>query len=209
MQDRAIACEANIEVKTGHAGRLLAIIDDVIKKAGADRQAIDLIAVGIGPGSFTGIRIGIATAKGLSTALGCGISGINTLDALAHGAIPSNIPIMPIIDARKSEVFCALYSPEGIPVTHYMNIRPERIRDYISSDTLFIGNGLDLYKDDLQKDLEGLFFVGPKDLWNPRASTIGLMASNTLHQAPCTDVNPVYVRPSDATLTLNRSLKKG
>jgi len=171
---------------------------------GTAKQEVDLIAAGCGPGSFTGIRIGIASAKGLSMALGCPIIGISSLDTLAYGVMPSTIPIMPVIDARKSEIFCCLYSAGGIPRTTYMNILPEEISDIVQEKTLFIGNGISLCEDVLKERLGEKFVKGPRSLWNPRASVIGLTALDTLSSQQSGEIEPIYVRPSDATLTLKR-----
>ena len=194
-------------VKAGHAGRLLPMIDYLLTLNNVDRRDIGLIAVGSGPGSFTGIRIGIATARGLARAIGCPLMGISTLDALAYGALPAQLPIMPVIDARKSEIYCALYAPDGSLKTSYMNIHPHEVTDFVQDETLFVGNGIDLYEDIFASSLGNRFQKGSKNLWAPRASVIGMMALRLKMQDHTAVVNPIYVRPSDATLLLQR--KKG
>ena len=180
------------------------MVDNLLNRSSIDKEKLDLIVVGCGPGSFTGIRIGIATAKGLSMALGCPLIGISTLDALAHAALPCSTPIMPVIDARKSEIFCGLYAPDGTLETPYMNIHPEKVADYIGQETLFIGNGIDLYEDIFASTLGGKFRKGLKNLWHPRASVMALMAMDRMSESPAPEVNPIYVRPSDATLLLQK-----
>lgn len=171
---------------------------------GTTKKELDLIAVGCGPGSFTGIRIGISTAKGLSIALGCPIIGVSTLDALAYGAMPSMMSIMPVIDARKSEIYCCLYSADGMPQTPYMNIRPEEASAIVEGETLFIGNGVSLFEDLLKETLGNRFVKGSLNLWYPRASVIGVMAEDRMVKDHSGDAQPIYVRPSDATLTLKK-----
>lgn len=201
--------EINTVVRAGHAGRLLPMIDYLLGMNAVKKEDLDLIAVGCGPGSFTGIRIGLATARGLSKALGCTLVGVSTLDALAYAAGPSKIPVMPVIDARKSEIFCALYAPDGSLQNPYMNISPEKTKDIVQQETLFIGNGLVLYEDTLSKILGKNFIRGPENLWNPRASVIGKMALNKdLLNRSNDDVKPIYVRASDATLTLKNKPAK-
>jgi tRNA threonylcarbamoyladenosine biosynthesis protein TsaB len=203
LKDGQTECEMNLKVRTGHAGIILKLIDRLLEVGNCPRDAIDLIAVGRGPGSFTGIRIGIATAKGLAMALGCSLKGVCSLDAIVHGALPSDMPIMPLTDARKGELFCALYSPEGKPMTSYMNLPPENLKGYIDRDTLFLGNGLDLYGDLLSTLLGPHYRPGPQALWYPKASVIGTMARELPDDL--SDVNPIYVRASDATLALKRA----
>ena len=180
------------------------MVDHLLHHCGMDKEKLDLIAVGCGPGSFTGIRIGMATAKGLCLALGCPLIGISTLDALAHAAYPCPIPVMPVIDARKSEIFCGLYAADGKLTTPYMNIRPENVADIIGQETLFIGNGIDLYEDVFVSVLGEKFRKGPENLWYPRASAMAMMAVDRMSKNAAPEVNPIYVRPSDAALTLKK-----
>jgi len=203
-----VESEINIAVKAGHAGRILPVIDRLLEITSTQKDDLELIAVGCGPGSFTGIRIGIATAKGLSMALGCPITGISSLDALAYAAVPSTMPVMPVIDARKSEIYCCLYSAEGLQQTPYMNIRPEEAVRIVKEETLFLGNGVSLYEEVLQESLGSRFVRGPKSLWNPRASVIGCMAEDRIARDQKGDVEPIYVRASDATLTLKKNLQE-
>jgi tRNA threonylcarbamoyladenosine biosynthesis protein TsaB len=204
LKDDSLACEINLVVKAGHSGMILPVIDEALDRSSISRQEIHLIAVGIGPGSFTGLRIGIATAKGLAMALGCPLAGIPTLDAIARGILPSPMQIMPILDARKGEVFCALYGKNGSRITDFMNVKPPEITALIDKDTLFIGNGCSLYRDLLKHDLGENYHEGPAHLWHPRASVIGLMALEISTEDLPSDVLPLYVRASDATLILEK-----
>jgi len=206
--DEKVEHEINAQVYTGHGSTILPIIDYLFSLSRQKKEDIDLIAVGAGPGSFTGIRIGIATCTGLARALEVKLLGISSLDVLANGALPSVIDIMPLIDARKGEVFCARYSPEGKKLSDYMNIKPEQILSQIKQETLFIGDALDLLHDELAKNLGNCYKAGPKHLWYPRASVLGLMAANIPAEEFTTGVKPIYVRPSDATIALQKKLGK-
>jgi tRNA threonylcarbamoyladenosine biosynthesis protein TsaB len=200
--------EITIPVRTGHAGSLLPVIDRLFSMSPSAKEDVDLIAVGIGPGSFTGIRIGIATARGLAMALSKPLAGINTLDALAHGALPSALPIMPIIDARKSEIFCSLYAGDGTPPAKPMNIRPENLASLVTSETLFIGNAVPLYRDAIAGILGKSYVEGPEHLWYPRASVIGRMALEQAASGSLQAAQPMYVRASDADITLQKRNRK-
>lgn len=204
LSEGRIGAELSLKVQSGHAGMLLKLIDSLLDMAGCPPANVDLIAVGRGPGSFTGIRIGIATAKGLATALVCPLKGVCSLDAMVRAAMPAGLPIMPVMDARKGEVFCALYSATGERQSAYLNIPPEKIRDYVSGPTLFLGNGLELYADLLANVLGPAFQPAPEALWYPKAAVIGAMASASPDQAEA-DVNPLYIRASDADLTLRKA----
>jgi tRNA threonylcarbamoyladenosine biosynthesis protein TsaB len=204
IKDKATISEINLTVKVGHAGMILPVIDEVLSTSGTSKDDITLIATGTGPGSFTGLRIGIATAKGLAKAIRCPLVGIPTLDIIARAALPSSMHIMPILDAKKSEVFCALYNKDGLRLTDIMNLRPEEIATLVSEDTLFVGNGCDIYRDILIKDLGPLYHEAPALLWYPRASVLAGIALTIPIEGLSKDVQPLYIRASDATLLLER-----
>jgi len=99
----------------GHATRLLALADSLLGRAGLHWEEIERIAVGLGPGTFTGLRVGVATARGLSQSLGAELVGVSSLRALAWGAAhsidhPAAEPMLAVIDARRREVFAAAYA---------------------------------------------------------------------------------------------------
>ena len=98
-----------------HSATLLPMIDDMLKNSGTDKTAIDAVAVAHGPGSFTGVRIGVATAKGLCWGLDRPAIGVSTLEAMAHLAlfVPEGTVICPAMDARRSQIYNALFRMEG------------------------------------------------------------------------------------------------
>jgi len=200
--------EITIPVRTGHAGSLLPVIDTLFSLSPYGMEDVDLIAVGVGPGSFTGIRIGIATARGLSMALKRPLAGVGTLDALACAALPCATQVMPVIDARKSEIFCRLYAPDGAPLTGPMNVRPEHLADLVTTRTLFIGNAVPLYREALSAVLGGNFLEGPEHLWYPRASVIGRIAAEQAARGAIEAAQPLYVRASDAVISLQKKNRK-
>ncbi len=95
--------------RPGHATRLLGLVDEVLASAGVRLDEVTRIAAGVGPGSFTGLRIGIATARGLAQATGAELVGVSTLRALAVGAAGQDRPVAAILDARRGEVFAAAW----------------------------------------------------------------------------------------------------
>src|SRR4051795_5403230 len=109
--------------RTSRAVTLLEDVDALLRQSGTQTRDIEALAVGIGPGSFTGVRIGLATARGLALALGVPVAGVSTLDALAAGAPGA----LPVIDARRREVFVPL--------------RPVRPEELDVADRLCVGDG--------------------------------------------------------------------
>ena len=204
IRDSSTVCEKNIDTMIGHAGIILSVIDAVLSETSTVRDEIGLVAVGTGPGSFTGIRIGLATAKGMATALSCPLAGIPTLDAMVKVALPASMQIMPIVDAKKGEIFCAIYDKNGSRLTDFMNLRPSDIARLVAKDTLLLGNGCELYRDRLKSDLGESYHEAATELWYAKASIIGIMALDSPQNGRPSDVLPIYVRASDATLLLEK-----
>lgn len=100
----------------GHATRLLAMADELLARAGVAWSALDRIAVGVGPGTFTGLRVGIATARGLAQSLAVDLVGVSSLLALAHAAAAGqgHRGVLSVIDARRGQVFAAAYALSGV-----------------------------------------------------------------------------------------------
>ncbi len=103
-----LASEQETIVK-GHAERLMAMIEAVLGHAGVSMADIDRVAVSVGPGSFTGIRVGVSTARGLGLALEVPVLGISSLQALAHAAAGNGRPVLALIDAKRGEVFAQVF----------------------------------------------------------------------------------------------------
>jgi tRNA threonylcarbamoyl adenosine modification protein YeaZ len=104
-----------LDIGKGHAERLIGAVENALGRAGLAYADLDRIGVSIGPGSFTGVRVGVATARGLALALGIPAVGVNTLEALAaeaHADCPDR-PILAAIDGRRGDLYCAVYAPDG------------------------------------------------------------------------------------------------
>ena len=118
VYDRGTGAELGrevLDIGKGHAERLIGVIESALERAGLAYADLDRIGVSIGPGSFTGVRVGVATARGLALALGIPAVGVNTLEALAAEAradFPGR-PILAVIDGRRSDLYCAAYAPDG------------------------------------------------------------------------------------------------
>jgi tRNA threonylcarbamoyl adenosine modification protein YeaZ len=104
-----------LDIGKGHAERLIGVIEGALGRAGLAYADLGRIGVSIGPGSFTGVRVGVATARGLALALGIPAVGVNTLEALAaeaHTKFPDK-PVLSAIDGRRGDLYCAVYTPDG------------------------------------------------------------------------------------------------
>ena len=143
-EDRVL-CETILNVEVTHSERLLPAVDRALGEARISLEALGGIAVSIGPGSFTGLRIGLSTAKGLAYATGLPLVGVPTLEAMAWTLPAARWQICPVLDARKQEVYAALFRHEtdGLRrITEDSALAPEDLCRLIRNPTLFLGDGL-------------------------------------------------------------------
>ncbi|HVL96398.1 MAG TPA: tRNA (adenosine(37)-N6)-threonylcarbamoyltransferase complex dimerization subunit type 1 TsaB [Solirubrobacteraceae bacterium] len=113
--------------RPGHAARLLELLEAALAAAGADWEQVERIAVGAGPGGFTGLRIGIATARALGQARGIPLVAVGTLHALAEAAPAHHGPLLAVLDARRGEAFAAAFAPDGAVLHEPAALRPEAL----------------------------------------------------------------------------------
>jgi tRNA threonylcarbamoyladenosine biosynthesis protein TsaB len=198
-----------LDIRATHNQRLLPGIERILTDAGWSLDDLDGFAVSLGPGSFTGLRIGLSIVKGLAWATGKPLVGVPTLDGLAANVSFVPYMICPILDARKGEIYAALYrqGDEGIPerLTSYMAIKPEEMLALISETTVIIGDGLLSHGDYLRRELGNLLVLAPPHLSVIHASSLAWLGWHRLRSGEFEDVSsctPLYVRPSEAELNI-------
>lgn len=172
--------EISINIKKTHSENVMVAVDSLLKITEKSIKDIDKFAVSIGPGSFTGIRIGVAVAKGLAYSTGKSIVGINELDAIASGIAQTEYDIIPIIDARKERGYYCRYRYEEGVLVRVDEYGVGEIRDYLADKkdrkTLFTGDGALKYAGFI-KEIMGENAIFPmKSLSLPRGAVIGEMA---------------------------------
>jgi tRNA threonylcarbamoyladenosine biosynthesis protein TsaB len=203
--DRLIA-ENTLNTRTTHAERLLSAIDHLLQTVSLSIQQIDGIAVGLGPGSFTGLRIGVTTAKSLAYSIQKPLVGIPSLDALASQYLFTNLLICPMLDARKREVYTALYRNDGAiveRVSEYAVITPEHVLRDLTEPVMFLGDGVFPYRQMIETTLghHALFADAARML--PRGSLIAKLGCDRLIAGEHDDwfaLTPLYIRQSDAEI---------
>ena len=192
-----------------HAKWLMGSIDALLSDADITLTDIELIAIGTGPGSFTGLRIGVSTVKGLSWALSKPIVGVSTLRALALN-VKGPALICPVLDARKKQVYTALYRNNGTDgtleeVMEDVSLTPVRLCEEIEKLSkgeapVFLGSGLNVYMDVITEGVPGAGFA-PKDDWLIRAENIALIAAGVNAETiPAEALVPLYRRRSEAEI---------
>jgi tRNA threonylcarbamoyladenosine biosynthesis protein TsaB len=198
----------SVSAERGHQEVLAPAIERLVEWAGVELSTIGGVAVGTGPGLFTGLRVGVETAKTLSQVLMVPILGLSSLDALAFGVRHARRLIAAVIDARRKEVFYAIYRPVPGGVTResdYQVASPEHLAADLQArgeEVLLVGNGAILYRKQLEELGKGVDFGSPA-LGYPHASAlVELSVPRFLREdfeRPY-DVVPVYLRKSDAEI---------
>jgi len=203
--DRLIAELTTCSQKT-HAERLLPSIKGLLEGADARIEEIDCFAVTKGPGSFTGLRIGLSTVKGLAWSLHKPVIGVSTLEALAMNIPYADKPICPILDARKKEVYAGIYRCDGNRLERIMDdkaIKPAVLLENIKEPTIFIGGGIDVIFNSEPRTPNPKLVFAPSHLWLIRAVNIGLLAWKKFKGGEIDTPEAVglnYLRPSEAEL---------
>ena len=208
LNNDTIVAERIADPKPSHSKYLLQMVDQVLKEGKSRLNDVDVFAVTIGPGSFTGLRIGVSLIKGFVLATGKPFVGINSLEALAYTLDSPKHPICATLDARKSEVYAAVFESQkdGLrPLLKESAFSPEALCEKIEAPTLFIGNGVERYREIFKESL-GARFVEPET--QPRFSTAAgaaMLASQQFDPQNHFDLNQLtinYIRKSEAELSL-------
>ncbi len=192
-----------------HSRRLISSVDRLFLETETKWSDIDAVAVGLGPGSFTGLRIGMATAKGFAAAAEKKLVGVSTLDALAAMCVTEK-SIIAVMDARKKQVYTATYrrAQDNGRLTRLSEIKvvsPEYVAMEIREEAVMIGDGVIAYGELWREKHGDLVRFAPMHLHSPSAAAVGLLCGTLLKEGKCLDVGaaaPLYVRASDAELSL-------
>ncbi len=208
VEEEKIIAEYTLNIKETHTSRLMPAIDHILKDAQLTIHQMDAVAVSLGPGSFTGLRIGVATAKGLCLALRKPLIGIPTLDAFAHNICYTSHLICPLIDARREEVYTAIYRyrlPIGRheleKLTDDMVLPLEELLSQIDHSTIFVGDVFDGYRSLVEKEMQGKASFAPPHLSLPRAANVAVLGLRKLksgEESDLREIAPLYVRRPEA-----------
>lgn len=209
LEDDRIIVESADSSKESHSEKLLPFIDNLLKSNRINLRDIDCFAAAIGPGSFTGLRVGIATIKGLAWSLKKPVIGISTLKALAMNIQDADKLICPLLDARKNEVYAAVYKWDGDNLAAEKEdcaILPNELIKSLNKPTVFLGDGIDIYGDIFKNALGDNAIFAPHNLWRIKASNIAKLAFIEIKNGnvqPPESIMPNYLRKSYAEIKLN------
>jgi tRNA threonylcarbamoyladenosine biosynthesis protein TsaB len=187
---REVLAEISVTAR-GASETLLPAVHAALELAGEDLGSVERVLAGVGPGTFTGIRIVAATARALSAGTGIPLSKNSTLDALAAPALSCSEDVLAVLDARRGQVFARRYS-ETRPTTGIYCLRPEELS--VEGGPIVVGDGAVRYRG----DLSGLGRIPPDGSPLHRVTAVGHVVSADLTLVSPDELVPIYVREPDA-----------
>lgn len=207
MKDGQLIGEYYICHKLTHSETIMPMLEHLKELIGIELEEVDAIAVTSGPGSFTGLRIGVATAKAMALALNIPVIGVPTLDVIAHNMVYTEHMICPIMDARRNQVYTSLYK--------WNEEELERLRDHeaidmqelldqiepLAGSVIFVGDGIEVFRGQITDRLGERAKFAPSFLKMQRASTLGHIACSEYEKGNVQDADlfaPIYLRKSQA-----------
>ena len=218
-QGESLVAESLLNIRSTHSEKLLKQVDLLLGETGWRLEDLDLFAVVTGPGSFTGLRIGIATIKGLAQVLKKPVVPVSTLQTVAMNLPLSPVPICAFLDARKKEVYSQLFEwhPTSGPVAigEPVVLSPERLLLDLSGPVALVGDGVPLYFQTIKDILAERALIPvatAHQLRAAHASWLALQAYQSGLVQEAAEIHPTYIRPSDAELNLSvkqSNLKRG
>lgn len=202
-----LLAEYTVQPEVSHARRLLGSVTAMLVAAGLKWGDLDGVAVSQGPGSFTGLRIGMAAAQGLAMAGGLPLVAVPTLDALAAQVVGPSLPLCCLLDARKQQIYGAFYAPEiggWRRSGPYFVLTPDQLAPRLTEPTLVVGPGVAACLTLLAT--HPMVYMAAASTLQPRAATVGFYGARMLASHPevtqTMPVVPLYVRASEAELNL-------
>lgn len=206
----SLVAESLLNVRSTHSEKLLQQIDLLLDEAGWNLEDLELLAVVTGPGSFTGLRIGIATVKGLAQVLNKPVVPVSALQAVAMNLPLCSVPICAFLDARKQEVYSQLFEwrpSEGpIAIGEASVLPPEQLLKNLPEQVAFVGDGIVLYRhliDALPAQQALVPVATAHQLRAAHAAWLALQAWQRGLGREAAEILPTYIRPSDAELNLS------
>jgi tRNA threonylcarbamoyladenosine biosynthesis protein TsaB len=204
VSDAGVVAQYSLNIEVTHSERLMSTVDQVLRATGMTMSDMDGFAVAIGPGSFTGLRIGLATVKGLALVTNKPVAAVPTLEALAWNLPYTDVPVCPMLDARKNEVYAALYEFQGRGL---MQLMPESalsikaLGEVLSGSVIFSGEASRLYRNEIEKQFGERARFAPLAALLPSAATVaelGLARIADGRQTDADSLTPLYVRRPEA-----------
>jgi len=208
LDESDIRAEIDLNPGRHHAETLLPAAERLLATAGADPRDLDLLACTVGPGSFTGLRIGLSTLKGMALALGKPVVGVSTLEALAQNVMPTERLACPMLDARRDQVYAGLYrtGPEGYPEPGGKEalVGIDALLETLGGgEVLFLGDGAVRHGERIVRAMGPRAVLAGSGCHAVRAGAVGRIALRRFREGGGSDavtLAPRYLRPSEAEM---------
>ena len=204
MTDEVLLAEYILPSGSSRYSGIMPSLDDMLAKAGLMPQELGGLTVALGPGSFTGIRIGLSIIKGLSESLAIPVVGVPTLEAMANQLFCADKDICPLVGSRKGEVFTALFRwnkhGELLRLKDDTCIKMAEIPTMLEAETVFIGNDLSQQGPVLKQLLGANTLLAASNLWTLRASSVGMVGLRRFRNGESDNAStlvPLYLRGAD------------
>jgi len=211
VEEDNLLAEYTVNYKKTHSQTLLPMLNEIAGMIELDLASIDAIAVAAGPGSFTGLRIGSATAKGLGQALDKPLISVPTVDAMAYNLYGTDKLVCPIMDARRSQVYTGIYKFIGqedgyqlVPLKGQMAVSVKELTemlDEIGEEVIFLGDGVPVYRNIIDQQMKTAHTYAPAHLNKQRASAVACLGAIYFKEGKsetARDHQPDYLRLSQA-----------
>ncbi|MFC1666859.1 tRNA (adenosine(37)-N6)-threonylcarbamoyltransferase complex dimerization subunit type 1 TsaB [Candidatus Omnitrophota bacterium] len=185
-----------------HSSLLVPKVKELLQKAGLSIDDVDAFVVGLGPGSFTGLRIGVSAAKGFGIATRKPCIGVSSIDALALNVDFENSAIVPVIDAKRQQVYSAIYRKEKgriVKKSNHLLMSVHKLMKRIKGRAVFLGDGITLYRENIYRLNKKAVFLG-EEYWYPKASnliTLALTRMKKYKKGDLSKLKPIYLYPKD------------
>jgi tRNA threonylcarbamoyladenosine biosynthesis protein TsaB len=205
VEEGRVVGESVLNIAITHSERLMAVVDRLLQDCGWETRHLEGLAVSVGPGSFTGLRVGIATAKGLGLALGLPAAAVPTLDAMAAILPFADAAVCPVLDARKGEVYLSLYHWNGHAMERdweYLALPPRAAAERLPAPVILLGDGVPACLPHIEH-LGSRVRVAPAAQSLPSPAVVGQLGHAMLISGQGLEaeaLTPIYLRPSEAEL---------
>ena len=199
LEGECLRGEYLLDVSATHSERLMPAIDRLLADAGWAAADLQGLAVAVGPGSFTGLRIGLSVVKGLALALGIPVAAVPTLDAMAAALPFASLPVCPVLDARKGEVYACLFRWDGAAMRReweYLALTPAHLAARLTEPVVLLGDGAPLIQTPHARPV-------PPHRRVPSPGAVGVLGEARLaggQTVAAGELVPIYLRPSEVEL---------
>lgn len=216
LDGERLLVELRVGRERGLGEQLVALLDRALAEAALRLDDLDALAVSVGPGSYTGVRIGVATVKGLALGVSIRLAAVSSLETLAAGAAGASGLICPVIDAKKGQLYAALFrhapgrlarvTPDLVLTVDQL---AQRIEAEPDAEVLFLGDGLEQYATQLERRLGGRARTAARAFWYPRPELTGRLGQAQIAHGGTVAAHalePVYLRPAEAEYSRARGV---